>query len=76
MGATEGSVWIFMNYGHKKRRPGTSLDVEVVGRGNLKPVGIYLFWLVNNFLINLLGIPVGRLRGLDSDGRCFFENRA
>ena len=46
------------------------------GRGNLKPVGIYLFWLVNDFLINLLGIPVGTLRGLDSDGRCFFENRA
>ena len=42
-------------------------------RGNLKPVGIYLFWLVNNFLINLLGIPVGTLRGLDSDGRCFLR---
>lgn len=45
-------------------------------RGNLKPVGIYLFLLVNNFLLNLLGIPVGTLRGLDSDGRCFFKNRA
>lgn len=39
----------------------------------MKPVGIYLFWLVNNFLVNLLGIPVGTLRGLDSDGRCFLS---
>jgi hypothetical protein len=35
LSATEGSVWTFMNYGHKKRRPWTSLDVEVVGRGDL-----------------------------------------
>lgn len=42
-------------------------------RGNLKPVGIYLFLLVNNFLGNLLGIPVGTLRGLDSDGRGFLR---
>jgi hypothetical protein len=38
-------------------------------RGNLKQVGTYLFFLVNNLLVNLLGIPVGTLRGLDSDGR-------
>jgi hypothetical protein len=31
VGTTEGSVWTFMNYGHKKRRPWTSLDVEVAG---------------------------------------------
>lgn len=42
----------------------------LVGRGNLKPVGMHLFLLINNHLINLLGIPVGTLRGLDSDGRC------
>lgn len=41
------------------------------GRGNLKPVGIYLIFLVNNYLVNLLGIPVGTLRGLDFHGRCF-----
>lgn len=46
---------------------------EGMRRGNLKPVGIYLFWLVNNCLFNLLGIPVGTLRGLDSDGRCFLR---
>lgn len=37
-------------------------------RGDLKQVGIYLFCLVNIFLVNLLGIPFGTLRGLDSDG--------
>ncbi|MBD9587828.1 hypothetical protein IB254_12240 [Pseudomonas sp. PDM03] len=46
----------------------------LVGRGNLKQVGIYLFFLVNNLLVNLLGIPVGTLRGLDSDGRCFLSS--
>lgn len=46
------------------------MALKLVSRGNLKPVGIYLFWLVNNFLVSLLGIPVGTLRGLDSDGRC------
>lgn len=40
------------------------------GRGNLKQLGIYLFWLVKKCLVNLLGIPVGTLRGLDSGGRC------
>jgi hypothetical protein len=44
-------------------------------RGNLKQFGIYLFFLVNNLLVNLLGIPVGTLHGLDSDGRCFLELR-
>ncbi|MGA9700680.1 hypothetical protein [Pseudomonas sp.] len=47
---------------------------EVVGRGNLKQIGIYLFFLVNNLFVNLLGIPVGTLRGLDSDGRCFLSS--
>lgn len=47
--------------------------VELVGRGNLKQAGIYLFFLVNNLLVNLLGILVGTLRGLDSDGRCFLS---
>lgn len=42
-------------------------------RGNLKPVGIFLFGLIKIFLVNLLGIPVGTLRGLDSDGRCFLS---
>jgi hypothetical protein len=46
----------------------------LVGRGNLKQVGIYLFFLINNLLANLLGIPVGTLRGLDSDGRCFLSS--
>lgn len=44
------------------------------GRGNLKQVGIYLFFLVNILLVNMLGIPVGTLRGLDSDGRCFLSS--
>ncbi|SDV05465.1 hypothetical protein [Pseudomonas mucidolens] len=47
---------------------------DYLGRGNLKQVGIYLFFLVNNLLVNLLGIPVGTLRGLDSDGRCFLSS--
>lgn len=34
----------------------------------MKQVGIYLFWLVNSCLVNLLGIPFGTLCGLDSDG--------
>ena len=51
------------------RRGFAALWTPLVSRGNLKPVGIYLFWLINNYLINLLGIPVGTLRGLDSDGR-------
>lgn len=41
-----------------------------VGRGNLKQLGIYVFWLVKKCLVNMLGIPVGTLRGLDSDGQC------
>jgi len=45
--ATGGSVWIFMNYGHIKRRPWTSLDDEVVGRGNLNQFGILLIYKVN-----------------------------
>lgn len=45
-----------------------------MGRGNLKQVGIYLFWLANKCSVNLLGIPVGTLRGLDSDGRCFLSS--
>lgn len=63
-----------MDEGGQRRSPRMSF-LSLVGRGNLKPVGIYLFFLVNNFLVNLLGIPVGMLRGLDSDGRCLFENR-
>ena len=43
-------------------------------RGNLKQVGIYLFFLINKLLDNLPGIPVGTLRGLDSDGRCFLSS--
>lgn len=39
-------------------------------RGNLNQLGIYVFWLVKKCLVNVLGIPVGTLRGLDSDGRC------
>jgi hypothetical protein len=46
----------------------------LVGRGNLKQVGIYLFLQVNNCSVNLLGIPVGTLRGLASDGRCFLSS--
>ena len=42
-------------------------------RGNLKQAGIYLFFLVNIFWVNLLGIPVGTQRGLDSDGMCFLS---
>ena len=53
-----------------RRLPGTGLDSYLVGRGNLKQVGIYLFWLVNNCLGNSRGIPVGTLRDLDFDGRC------
>ncbi|MFO3721196.1 hypothetical protein [Pseudomonas sp. HLMP] len=64
---------VFTGSQAQKRRPWTSLIDHLVGRGNLKPVGIYLFWLVNNFLVNLLGIPDGTLRGLDSDGRCFLR---
>lgn len=48
--------------------------VMLYDRGNLKQVGIYLFFLINNLLVNLLGIPVGTLRGLDSDGRCFLSS--
>jgi len=44
-----------------------------LGRGNLKQFGIYLFFLVNIFWVNLLGIPVGTQRDLDSDGRCFLS---
>lgn len=44
-----------------------------MGRGNLKPVGIYLFLLINNLLVNLHGIPAGTQRGLDSDGWYFCE---
>jgi hypothetical protein len=65
---------ISLVFRHKKRRPWTSLVDQMVGRGNLKQVGIYLFFLVNNLLVNLLGIPVGTLRGLDSDGRCFLSS--
>jgi len=43
------------------------------GRGNLKPIDIYLFLLLNNYLVNLLGIPVGTLCGLDSDGWCLLR---
>lgn len=36
-----------LGFRHKKRRLWTSLDDEMVGRGNLKQVGIYLFfWLI------------------------------
>jgi hypothetical protein len=61
-----------LNFRHKKRRPWTSF-FDHLGRGNLKQIGIYLFFLVNNLLVNLLGIPVGTLRGLDSDGRCILS---
>jgi hypothetical protein len=44
----------------------------LVGRGNLKQVGICLFHIVNNWLVILFGIPVGTLGGLASDGRCLF----
>ena len=40
-----------------------------MGRGNLKQIGIYLFFLVNNLLVNLLGIPFGTQCGLDFDRR-------
>lgn len=43
-------------------------------RGNLKRVGIYLFLMANKYLANLLGIPFGTLRGLDSDGRRFLNS--
>ncbi len=36
------------NARHKKRRPRASSSLDLVGRGNLKQVGIYLFLLVNN----------------------------
>lgn len=45
------------------------LVVESWCRGNLKQVGIYLFFLVNNLLVNLLGIPAGMLCDLGFDGR-------
>lgn len=51
------------------RRLMASSFLDLVGRGKLKPVGIYLLFLVNNYFVNLFGIPVGTLRGLDSDGR-------
>lgn len=38
-----------LDFRHKKRRPRTSFFDHLVGRGNLKQVGIYLFFLVNNF---------------------------
>jgi len=38
-------MWSFR---HKKRRPWTSFFDHLVGRGNLKQVGIYLFLLANN----------------------------
>jgi hypothetical protein len=47
---------------------------QSMSRGNLKQGGIYLFFLINNLLVNLPGIPVGTLRGLDSDGRCFLSS--
>ena len=46
----------------------------LVGRGNLKQVGIYLFLLANNRSDKLLGIPDGMLRGLDFDGRYFLSS--
>lgn len=33
-----------------------------------------MFFLVNDLLVNMFGIPVGTLRGLDSDGRCFLSS--
>lgn len=48
-------------------------DLCLVGRGNLKLVGIYLFWLVKNCLVSVLGIPVGTLGALDSDERCLLS---
>lgn len=42
-------------------------------RGDFKQVGIYLFFLVNILWVNLVGIPVGTQRDLDSDGRCFLS---
>lgn len=45
--------------------------IALLRRGNLKCVGIYLFFLIINLLVNLLGIPVGTLCGLDSDGIAF-----
>ena len=56
------------------RKTAESSFLALICRGNLKQVGIYLFFLVNNLLVNLLGIPVGTLRALDSDGRCFLSS--
>ena len=65
---TGRASWVFC------RLSETGLDSYLVGRGNLKQVGIYLFFQINNLLVNLPGIPVGTLRDLDSDGRCFLSS--
>ncbi|WHS61127.1 hypothetical protein [Pseudomonas sp. G2-4] len=39
---------ISLGFRHKKRRPWTSLDDEVVGRGNLNGFGNLLIYNVNN----------------------------
>jgi len=49
------------------------LALKLVSRGNLKLVGIYLFWFVKNFLVSVLGLPVGRPGALDSYGRCLLS---
>lgn len=50
---------------------GRLLFWNLVGRGNLKQVGIYLFVLINKLLVNLLGIPFGMQRSLDPNGGAF-----
>ena len=39
---------ILLDFRHKKRRPWTSLDVEVVGRGNLNWPSKLLIYNINN----------------------------
>ena len=41
-----------LNFRHKKRRPWTSLDVEVVGRGNLN-WSIKILISIDNFRLNI-----------------------
>lgn len=42
-----------MDFGHKERRPWTSLDVEVVGRGNLNSLYKVLIFMIY-FRLNIL----------------------
>lgn len=59
--------WRAFDAGQRKNHGSILYRIGRRKPGNLKEVGIYMFFLVNNYFVNSLEIPVGTLRGLDSD---------